>query len=116
MLKELFAEIDLTNELSKFIFILCMVTIVITLLISFFSRNHRWVKYLPGLTILFVGLYKFLVLGFEILSKENLSELTLVMILGIISIVSLCTAILFGIVAPKRKKVRRKKVIKENEA
>ncbi|NLM06880.1 MAG: hypothetical protein GX219_08170 [Tissierellia bacterium] len=114
MVKELLSQLELGNDMTKFIIILSLFVVVATVLVAILFRDFGWVKYILGIIILIVGVFKFLAIANNLVAEENLGNLMTIMLLGIIGVVSLCTSGIFSIIVPKRRKRRKRRVIKEN--
>lgn len=107
MVKELLSQLELGNDMTRFIIILSFFVVVATLLVAIIFRDFGWVKYILGLIILVIAVVKFLGIINNLAAEENLGNLMTIMLLGIISVVSLCTSAIFSILAPKKRRRRR---------
>lgn len=102
ILAKILSELQINTDFAQFIILLSVGCIILNILLAVVFRGQRWAKYLPALGILFFGVIKFLGIGSDFLSSENLADLLVVMVAGVLFVVALCSAWIIALVTPRR--------------
>lgn len=102
MVEKILSELQINNDFAQFIILLSAGCIILNILLALIFRGQRWVKYLPALGFLIFGVIKFLGIGSDFLSSQNLPDLLVIMVSGVLFVVALCSAWIIALVTPRR--------------
>lgn len=86
--------------------IVALFAIIGTYLIYWITNKNKFMKYLPGLLMFFIALYKLYIGWLNITKPEGIDDISLAVTIGVGGVVSLCFAWILGI---KRKYKRKPK-------
>lgn len=96
-------------------FLIGLFAIIGTFLVFWITNRNRFMKYLPGVIMVFAALYKVYTAWLRITGPEGIGDLSLAIKLGVAGLVSFCYALILGIDIKYRSASRKKKVSKIND-
>lgn len=86
-----------------------VIGIVITFIVNFAARDLKFVKYLPGLTLVFIGIISLFMVINRLFNPESLNNL-IIFVMGVSSgLVSLIFALIIGIASSDKNRYKKKK-------
>lgn len=87
-----------------------VIGIVITFIVNFAARDLKFVKYLPGLTLVFIGIISLFMVINRLFNPESLNNL-IIFVMGVSSgLVSLIFALIIGIASSDKNRYKKKKI------
>lgn len=103
---------------SVVILYVSLVAIILTVITHFiFRRHNRFIKYLPGIFIITLGIYNLYTVLDSLVENESLSELMSFVIYIVSGFVGIFIALILGIYEKprKRRKKKEKKEVKKEQ-
>jgi predicted neutral ceramidase superfamily lipid hydrolase len=86
--------------------------IVLTVVVNLIFGKYRFVKYIPGMIFIFVGLFNFFSVLDSLTEAESINNLSLFILLVVGGIIGLLSALIIGIY---NKPIKKKKGIKADK-
>lgn len=83
--------------------------VVITFIVNFAAKDLKFIKYLPGLALVFIGIISLFMVINRLFNPESLNNL-FIFVLGVSSgLVSLIFALIIGIATSDKNRYKKKK-------
>ena len=90
--------------------IVSLFAIIGTYLIYWITNKNRFMKYIPGLILGFVALYKLYTGWLRVTKPEGISDISLAITLGVTGLVSLCFSMILGVIRKPKRRLKVKKI------
>lgn len=83
--------------------------IILTFVVNFISKELKFVKYIPGLALFFIGMFSIFLVTDKLFEKSSLDNL-IIFVTGVSSgLISLIFALIIGISTSSKNRYKRKK-------
>ncbi|WP_071027682.1 cytochrome C biosynthesis protein [Peptoniphilus raoultii] len=81
--------------------------IILTFIVNFTARDLKFLKYIPGLMLFFIGMFSIFMVTDKLFEKESLNNL-IVFVIGVSSgLISLIFALIIGIASSNKNRYKR---------
>lgn len=94
-------------EYGKILTYFSLAAIILTYITHLIFRKYKFVKYIPGLIFMFVGLYYLYNVGTDFTTSDSLNSILIFMVGFATGIIGMLSALIIG-VFNKEKKVKKK--------
>ena len=101
-MKELFRHL----EYGKILIYFSLAAIILTYLTHLIFKKHKFVKYIPGLIFMFVGLYFLYDAGTDFTTSDSLNGILFFMVGFIAGIIGMLSALIIGVFNKESKEKR----------
>lgn len=86
-----------------------IIGVVLTFIVNFAAKDLKFIKYLPGLCLVFIGIISLFMVINKLFNPESLNNL-MIFVMGVSSgLVSLIFALIIGIASSDKNRYKKKK-------
>lgn len=93
MLNKIVESVNGNTQYIMFVIIASIVGIVLTFLINMTSRKLKFIKYIPGLLLIFIGMFSLIIVLNSLFDRESLNNI----IISLIALTSGACSLIFGL-------------------
>lgn len=97
------AELKLHLDNGKLLIYISLITMVATIITHLIFKKYRFMKYVPGFILLFIGIYNLYLVSSELTSSESIRNILLFLIGIIAGFMGLFSGLIIGIYNKPRK-------------
>ncbi|MDO5713437.1 MAG: cytochrome C biosynthesis protein [Tissierellia bacterium] len=102
MKEEIMAMLTNNTEYMLFSIIVIVAAMVLTLLVSLIAKKLRFAKYVPGILLLFVGMFSLFMIINDLFAKSSLDNILIALFCISSGLIALLFALIIGVIT-KRK-------------
>lgn len=102
------AELKLHLDNGKLLIYISLITMLATLITHLIFKKYRFMKYIPGFILLFIGIYNLYMVSGELTSSESIKNILMFVIGFIAGFIGLFSGLIIGIYnKPRKIKVKK---------